>query len=56
MYEYFCDDIGEWRWRLKASNGRIISDSGEGYATKGNVKRAIRRHRYLAVFASVKAV
>jgi uncharacterized protein YegP (UPF0339 family) len=33
-YEYYEDSKGEWRWRLKASNGRIIADSGEGYTTE----------------------
>lgn len=28
----YLDGNREWRWRLKASNGRIIADSGEGYA------------------------
>ena len=30
-YYYYKDARGEWRWRLKASNGRIIADSAEGY-------------------------
>lgn len=30
-YIYYQDAKGEWRWRLKASNGRILADSGEGY-------------------------
>jgi len=33
-YVYYKDSKGEWRWRLKASNGRIIADSGEGYSTE----------------------
>ena len=33
-YHYYKDSKGEWRWRLKASNGRIIADSGEGYASE----------------------
>jgi len=28
---YYQDTKGEWRWRLKAANGRILADSGEGY-------------------------
>lgn len=31
----------EWRWRLKAANGRIIADSGEGYANKADALHAI---------------
>ena len=30
-YHYYKDKKGEWRWRLKAANGRILADSGEGY-------------------------
>ena len=27
----YRDTIGEWRWKLKATNGKIIADSAEGY-------------------------
>jgi len=30
-FEIYCDKASEWRWRLKASNGKIIADSAEGY-------------------------
>ncbi len=30
----YRDSKKEWRWRLKASNGKIIADSGEGYKRK----------------------
>lgn len=33
-YHCFKDHKGEWRWHLKAANGRIIADSGEGYKNK----------------------
>ena len=33
-YYYYKDNKGEWRWRLKASNGRVIADSGEGYKSE----------------------
>jgi len=33
-YYYFKDTAGEWRWHLKAANGRIIADSAEGYKNK----------------------
>ena len=33
-YEYYKDHKDEWRWRLIASNGRIIADSGEGYSSE----------------------
>ncbi len=44
-FELFEDDAGEWRWRLRHDNGEIIADSGEGYASKSNAKRALARIR-----------
>lgn len=32
--ETYVDAKGEWRWRLRSANGRIISESGEGYQTQ----------------------
>ena len=32
--EFYRDKAGEWRWRLKSSNGNIIAESGEGYKNK----------------------
>jgi uncharacterized protein YegP (UPF0339 family) len=33
-FHIYKDYKGEWRWRLKVANGKIIADSGVGYATK----------------------
>lgn len=41
-FHIYQDKRGEWRWRLKARNGRIVADSGEGYANQGNAVRAVR--------------
>ena len=29
--EVYRDQVGRWRWRLKATNGEIIADSGQSY-------------------------
>lgn len=42
-FEVYQDRAGEWRWRLRAGNGQIVADSGEGYATSSNARMAIRR-------------
>ena len=42
-YYYYKDAKGEWRWRLKAANGRIIADSGEGYTTERECLADIER-------------
>lgn len=41
--DVYEDDQGEWRWRLIAPNGRILADSGEGYASRANARRAALR-------------
>ena len=38
----YKDNDGKLRWRLKARNGRIVADSGEGYNSKRNLMDSIR--------------
>ena len=33
-FEVYQDAIDEWRWRLRASNGKIIADGAESYKRK----------------------
>lgn len=40
-FEIYRDAGGEWRWRLRAVNGRIVADSAEGYASRRNARRAV---------------
>lgn len=42
-YDIYQDSTGQHRWRLKAKNGRIVADSGEGYAKRSGAVRAARR-------------
>jgi uncharacterized protein YegP (UPF0339 family) len=40
----YRDSKGEWRWRLRRyKGGKIIADSGEGYATERNAYAAVAR-------------
>ncbi|WP_265110099.1 YegP family protein [Halosolutus halophilus] len=41
-FEVYQDRAGEWRWRLVHWNGNILADSGEGYTSRSNAKRAAR--------------
>lgn len=41
-YHVYKDASNEWRWRLKAQNGNIIADSGEGYSTKADCLAGIQ--------------
>jgi len=39
----FKDHRGEWRWTLRAKNGRKIADSGEGYKRKGKARGMVEK-------------
>jgi uncharacterized protein YegP (UPF0339 family) len=47
-FDIYQDEAGEWRWRMKAGNGRIMADSGEGYTARSGAERALR-----AIWASI---
>lgn len=40
-FEIYKDAKGEFRWRLKASNGQIVATGGQGYSAKADCKHAI---------------
>ena len=37
----YKDEVGEYRWRLQASNAKVIADSGEGYKRKADCEHGI---------------
>lgn len=39
-YDVYADSAGNYRWRLWASNGKIVASSGEAFASKQNAERA----------------
>ena len=51
--EIFQDAAGEFRWRLRAPNGRIVADGSEGYSRRRDAARAARRIGAAAVVAGV---
>ncbi|NHX36125.1 MULTISPECIES: YegP family protein [Halolamina] len=52
-FETYEDSAGEHRWRLKAANGQIVADGGEGYSRKSGVEDAVERVREYAPEADV---
>jgi uncharacterized protein YegP (UPF0339 family) len=52
-FELYPDAAGEYRWRLLHRNGRILADSGEGYASRRNARRAADRVREIAATATL---
>jgi uncharacterized protein YegP (UPF0339 family) len=41
IYDDKTPGPGEFRWRLRADNGEIIADSGEGYKAKADCQHGI---------------
>jgi len=55
--EFYRDASRQWRWRLRASNGRILADSSEGYHRLTSAKHAVKRiESYLACDALIEEV
>ena len=57
--EIYRDSLRQWRWRARASNGNIMADGSEGYASRRNVLRALSRLSVLltpGVWKSIKEV
>ena len=41
-FELYKDGNNQWRWRLKAANGRIIADSAEAYVNRQDCVNGIK--------------
>lgn len=39
--EFYVDQAGEYRWRAKAANGRIVATSAEGYGRMRYARRGL---------------
>lgn len=46
IIEVYIDKSGEYRWRLKASNGRIVAESGEGYESSNDCEKGLKSARH----------
>ena len=44
-FRIYRDQAGQYRWRLRAANNRIIADSGESYTRRRDCVRAIESVR-----------
>ena len=53
--EVYEDVAGEFRWRLIHRNGNVLGDSGEGYASRSNARRAADRLQEIAGDAALDA-
>ena len=53
-FEVFKDGKKEFRWRLKASNGKIIATGAEGYVAKADCEHGIELVKKEAASAKVE--
>jgi uncharacterized protein len=53
-FELYKDAKGEYRWRLVASNGQIIANSGEGYKAKDSALNGIESVKKNAPIAKIE--
>jgi uncharacterized protein YegP (UPF0339 family) len=53
-FSVYRDKQRQWRWTLRAANGRKIADSGEGYSSKSDCLAGIELVKH-STLAPVKA-
>lgn len=53
---YHSTTASAWFWRVKARNGRIVADSGEGYSSEAKAKQGFDTAARLIAKASVVRV
>ncbi|WP_336328388.1 HVO_2922 family protein [Halovenus sp. HT40] len=54
-FEIYEDAAEKWRWRLRHRNGRILADSGQGYASRSGAEDGINSVKRNAPNADVTA-
>lgn len=54
QFEVYKDQKGEFRWRMRATNGEQIADSNEGYKDKDDCLRGIELLRRDAPGATIE--
>lgn len=54
-FEYYQDRAGLWRWHLKAPNGLIIADSGQGYHGRQDCLTGIQLVKLYAPDAGIES-
>lgn len=55
-FEIYRDHSGEWRWRLRNRNGKILADSGESYKERSKCRIAVNRTRTVAAAARIEVL
>lgn len=43
VFEFYMDDLKQWRWRLVTKDGLVVACSADGYKTLGKVGTSMKR-------------
>jgi uncharacterized protein YegP (UPF0339 family) len=52
--EIYKDTKKEYRWRMKARNGKIVADGSEGYKNKSKLKKYLSKLAFEMLWATIK--
>ena len=55
-FEVYPDNAGQFRWRLKSSNGQVIATGGQGYKDKRDCRSAVESVKRTAAEAPIEEV
>jgi len=55
-FEVYKDKSGEFRWRLRMQNSKVIASSGQGYKEKDSCLKGIESLKRVVADAPVKEV
>jgi uncharacterized protein len=53
-FELYRSPNGEYRWRLRATNGQVIATGGEGYSSKAAAQSGIESVKRVAESAPIE--
>ena len=53
-FELYRSPNGEYRWRLRATNGQVIATCGEGYSSKAAAQGGIESVKRVAGSAPIE--
>lgn len=52
--QIYKDKKKEYRWRLKAPNGKIVADGAEGYKRRSSLKKHISNVAFQMLWATIE--
>jgi uncharacterized protein YegP (UPF0339 family) len=51
--QFYRDKKGEWRWRVKSENNKVLGMSSESYKNLGDCKKGFKRIKWSISLAEI---